>query len=86
MLTTSEREAFQRAIRTLLRPIVRELVAKGIPYPALDRIELPPEAVQRIAERAWVGATLIISDVGMSGEGRYPMDFMILSHTIVRED
>jgi lipoprotein-anchoring transpeptidase ErfK/SrfK len=53
---------------------------------ALDRIELPPEAVQRIAERTWVGATLIISDVGMSGEGRYPMDFMILSHTIVRED
>ena len=53
---------------------------------ALDRIELPPEAVQRIAERAWVGATLIIADVGMSGEGRYPMDFMILSHTIVRED
>jgi len=53
---------------------------------ALDRIELPPEAVQRIAERAWIGATLIVSDVGMSGEGRYPMDFMILSHTIVRED
>jgi len=53
---------------------------------ALDRIELPPEAVQRIAERVWVGATLIIADVGMSGEGRYPMDFMILSHTIVRED
>ncbi len=53
---------------------------------ALDRIELPPEAVQRIGERAWVGATLIVSDVGMSGEGRYPMDFMILGHTIVRED
>ena len=53
---------------------------------ALDRIELPPEALQRIAERLWVGATLIISDVGMSGEGRYPMDFIILSHTTVRED
>jgi len=53
---------------------------------ALDRIELPPEALQRIAERAWVGATLILSDVGMSGEGRYAMDFMILSHTTVRED
>jgi lipoprotein-anchoring transpeptidase ErfK/SrfK len=53
---------------------------------ALDRIELPPEALQRIGERAWAGATLIISDVEMSGEGRYPMDFMILSHTIVRED
>ena len=53
---------------------------------ALDRIELPPEALQRIGERAWAGATLIISDVEMSGEGRYPMDFIILSHTIVRED
>ena len=53
---------------------------------ALDRIELPPEALQRIGERAWSGATLIISDVEMSGEGRYAMDFIILSHTIVRED
>ena len=53
---------------------------------ALDRIELPPEAQQRIGERLWVGATLIISDVGMSGEGRYPMDFIILNHTTVRED
>ena len=53
---------------------------------ALDRIELPPEALQRIGERAWAGATLIISDVEMSGEGRYPMDFIILSHTLVRED
>ncbi len=53
---------------------------------ALDRIELPPEALQRIGERAWAGATLIISDVEMSGEGRYPMDFIILSHTTVRED
>ncbi len=52
---------------------------------ALDRIELPQEAVQRIGERAWTGATLIISDVGMSGEGRYAMDFMILNHTTVRE-
>jgi hypothetical protein len=53
---------------------------------ALDRIEIPPEAAQRIADRLWVGATLIISDVGMSGEGRYAMDFMILGRTAVRED
>ncbi len=53
---------------------------------ALDRIEMPPEAAQRIGERLWVGATLIISDVGMSGEGRYPMDFIILDHTTVREE
>ncbi len=53
---------------------------------ALDRIEIPPEAAQRIADRLWVGATLIISDVGMSGEGRYAMDFMILGRTPIREE
>lgn len=52
---------------------------------ALDRIEIPQEAAQRISELLWTGATLIISDVGMSGEGRYPMDFMILSQTRIRE-
>ena len=68
-----------------------EQVMSSKPFPetaaaALDRIEIPPEALQRIGERLWVGATLIVSDVEMSGEGRYPMDFMILSHTTVRED
>jgi hypothetical protein len=53
---------------------------------ALDRIEIPPEAAQRIADRLWVGATLIVSDVGMSGEGRYAMDFMILARTPVRDE
>jgi lipoprotein-anchoring transpeptidase ErfK/SrfK len=73
----------------MIEPEDETLSLKPLPEAAsaaLDRIELPPEAVQRIAERTWVGATLIISDVGMSGEGRYPMDFMILSHTILRED
>src|SRR5262249_19037834 len=45
---------------------------------ALDRIEIPEETAQRIAGLLWTGATLIISDVGMSGEGRFAMDFMIL--------
>ncbi len=53
---------------------------------ALDRIEIPEEAAQRISELLWTGATLIISDVGMSGEGRFAMDFMILSRTLVREE
>ena len=52
----------------------KEEAPSSQPFPetasaALDRIALPPEALQRI-ERVWVGATLIISDVGMSGEGR----------------
>jgi hypothetical protein len=53
---------------------------------ALDRIEMPPEAAERIAERLWIGSTMIISDVGMSGEGRYAMDFMILGRTPIREE
>ncbi|MFY9641462.1 MAG: L,D-transpeptidase family protein [Rhodomicrobium sp.] len=51
---------------------------------ALDRIEIPEEASKRISELLWTGATLIISDVGMSGEGRYPMDFIILEQTRIR--
>jgi hypothetical protein len=53
---------------------------------ALDRIEIPPEAAERIADRLWVGATIIVSDVGMSGEGRYAMDFQILGRTLIREE
>ncbi len=52
---------------------------------ALDRIEIPQEAEHRISELLWTGATLIISDVGMSGEGRFPMDFMVLTRTRVRD-
>lgn len=68
-----------------------EEMTSSKPFPetasaALDRIEIPEDARQRIAERLWTGATLIISDVGMSGEGRFPMDFMILNHTTIREN
>ena len=51
---------------------------------ALDRIEIPADAAQRISELEWTGATVIISDVAMS-DGRYPMDFQILQQTIIRE-
>jgi hypothetical protein len=47
---------------------------------ALDRIEIPQEGRQRISELLWTGATLIISDLGPSGEGRFAMDFQILTH------
>jgi hypothetical protein len=53
---------------------------------ALDRIEIPEEALQRIAGLVWTGATLIVSDVGMSGEGKFAMDFMILGRTRIREE
>jgi hypothetical protein len=53
---------------------------------ALERIEIPEEARERIAGLLWTGATLIISDVGMSGEGKFAMDFMILGRTRIREE
>ena len=51
---------------------------------ALDRIEIPAEAAQRISELTWTGATLIVSDVAMS-DGKFPMDFQILQQTVIRD-
>ncbi len=53
---------------------------------ALDRIEIPADVAPRISELLWTGATLIISDVSMSGEGRFAMDFQILSRTRIRAE
>lgn len=49
MLSPRQRESYRRAIRSLLRPIVRDLVAKGVTYPALDQILR--ELFVEIAER-----------------------------------
>jgi len=51
---------------------------------ALDRVEIPADAAQRISELVWTGATLIISDVVMT-DGKFPMDFHVLQQTIIRE-
>src|SRR5262249_4810600 len=47
---------------------------------ALDRIEIPQDAIQQISELLTPGSTLIISDYGISSEtGRYT-DFIVLTH------
>ena len=66
-----------------------EPASPAAPFPetasgALDRIEIPADAAQRISELLWTGGTLIISDVAMS-DGKFPMDFHILQQTIIRE-
>ena len=38
------------------------------PAEALERIEIPQDVRDRIAERLWVGGSLIISDLPLSGE------------------
>jgi hypothetical protein len=49
------------------------------PADALDRIELSAEARAFIADRAWIGASLIISDEGISDETGPYTDFVVLT-------
>jgi hypothetical protein len=46
---------------------------------ALDRFELPAEAKRFIEERLWIGASLIISDEGISNETGTYTDFIVLT-------
>jgi lipoprotein-anchoring transpeptidase ErfK/SrfK len=46
---------------------------------ALNRIEIPQDAVQRISELLTPGSSLIISDYGISGETGVDTDFIVLT-------
>jgi hypothetical protein len=46
---------------------------------ALDRLTIPEDTSQRLAALAWVGASVIISDYGISGETGATTDFIILT-------
>jgi hypothetical protein len=45
---------------------------------ALDRIEIPPEALELISPLVTPGASLIVSDQGISGETGKDTDFIVL--------
>ena len=47
---------------------------------ALNRIEIPQDAVQRISELLTPGSSLIISDYGISSETGPYTDFIVLTH------
>src|SRR5262249_35013255 len=50
------------------------------PAEALDRIQMPQEAVERIAELLVPGSSLVVSDEGLGPEtGRYT-EFVVLAH------
>jgi hypothetical protein len=50
------------------------------PAEALDRIQMPQEAVERIAELLIPGSSLVVSDEGLGPEtGRYT-EFIVLAH------
>ena len=44
---------------------------------ALDRLIIPEDTMRRLNKLAWVGATVIISDYGMSGETGSTTDFIV---------
>ncbi len=46
---------------------------------ALDRIDMPEETRQFISERLWTGASIIISDQGISNETGIYTDFIVLA-------
>ena len=46
---------------------------------ALDRIEIPPNAVERISELLTPGSSLIVSDYGISQETGKDTDFIVVT-------
>ena len=46
---------------------------------ALDRIQMPPEAVERIAELLSPGSSLVISDEGLGRETGRMTEFIVLT-------
>jgi lipoprotein-anchoring transpeptidase ErfK/SrfK len=62
----------------------REQIVEQRPSPsageALNRVDMPAEAVERISELMSPGSSLIISDQPMSGETGRDTDFIVLTH------
>jgi hypothetical protein len=47
---------------------------------ALERIQIPQEAIERIGEVLSPGASLVISDQGLGSETGQGTDFIVLTH------
>jgi hypothetical protein len=62
----------------------KQVIRTVLPTPdkanaALNRIEIPQDAVERIAQLLTPGSSLIISDYGISGETGQDTDFIVLT-------
>jgi L,D-transpeptidase catalytic domain len=55
------------------------MMSSTSPAEALDRIQIPQEALDLVAPLVTPGASLIVSDLGMSGETGKDTDFIILA-------
>jgi len=61
------------------KPVVVETKTASTAAEALDRIELPKEAVDRISELLVPGSSLLVSDLGTSYETGRGTDFIVLT-------
>jgi hypothetical protein len=66
-------------LRKELVPPEYEVTPSGDPNEALERITIPDIALARIAELMSPGATLIVSDLGLSHETGRGTDFIVLT-------
>ena len=64
------------AVQTAERP---QTFAPVSAASALDRIKFSDEVMQKISEKLWTGASLIISDHGISAETGKGTDFVVLT-------
>jgi type III secretory pathway lipoprotein EscJ len=62
-----------------VKPVVVETRPFSTAAEALDRIQIPAEAFDRIGELMAPGTSLVVSDQGISGETGRGTDFIVLT-------
>jgi hypothetical protein len=75
LLTPSKRRAHGTQIVETTTPVSSSDSANA----ALDRIEIPQDVVERVSQLLTPGASLILSDYGISGETGRDTDFIVLT-------
>ena len=77
--------AWQGTLPKLQKGLTKQTIETVLSTPdkanaALNRIEIPQDAVEQIAELLTSGSSLIISDYGISNETGKDTDFIVLTH------
>ena len=74
--STKERKALKEQSVEIARSVPSSISANA----ALDRIEIPQDAIQQISELLTPGSSLIVSDYGISSETGPYTDVIVLTH------
>jgi hypothetical protein len=71
-------EKFKKREAVMEQMVATPLLAKA--NDALDRIEIPGEAIEHMSQLLTPGSSLIISDYGISDETGADTDFIVVMH------